>query len=72
MKNLKLEGAFDDGRVSLKDVEMFKSQGCGVCEAVFEGLFACAGCLRRSGILRVVLAASCGKFELQIQNKAYR
>ena len=32
MKNLRLEGAFDDGRLTVKDVELFASQGCGACE----------------------------------------
>jgi len=32
VKNLKLEGLFDSGMVTLKDVEIFSKQGCGPCE----------------------------------------
>ena len=32
VKNLKLEGLFDTGMVTLKDVEIFSKQGCGPCE----------------------------------------
>ena len=32
LKNLKLEGAFSNGAITLKDVELFATQGCGTCE----------------------------------------
>jgi hypothetical protein len=32
VKNLRAEGAFENGLVTLKDVEIFAAQGCGPCE----------------------------------------
>ena len=32
VKNLRLEGAFDKGLVTLADVKLFAEQGCGACE----------------------------------------